>query len=173
MLELLYAKLPPASRDTARALYPPGTTNAETRQSYVGMLSDAQFVCPARHIATAMASTQAEPVYRYFFSHSLAGLQGLFGAFHGLELFFVFGALERSEYAVVTGLRPSDVELLAAVPASWAAFAATGDPSTPGVTWPAYSPAVDAFLELTSPLAAGQGVRTAKCDFWDSVAATP
>jgi para-nitrobenzyl esterase len=173
MLELLYAKLPPGSRDAARALYPPGTTNAEARQSYVGMLSDAQFVCPARNIATAMASTQAEPVYRYFFSHSLAGLQGLFGAFHGLELFFVFGALERSEYAAVTGLRPSDVELLGAVPASWAAFAATGNPSTPGVTWPAYSPAVDSFLELTSPPAAGQGVRTAKCDFWDSVAATP
>ena len=50
-----------------------------------------------------------------------------------------------------------------------------GDPNPAGPsgaipTWPVYDPATDPFLELDADPVAGQGIRTDKCDFWDSLA---
>ena len=56
----------------------------------------------------------------------------------------------------------------------WAAFATTGDPNGGGrPDWPAYrrSKKNDNFLGINSgtDVSAGDGVRTAFCDFWNSV----
>ena len=58
------------------------------------MTTDARFVCPSRRIARAAAGGQSEPVFRYFFTKSLdSAAAAAFGAYHSLELPFVFGTL--------------------------------------------------------------------------------
>ena len=112
-------------------------------------------------------ASQDEPVYRYFFTHALSGPAGQQGAVHGLELFFVFQKL---------GLVPTytasadDLAVEAALLGYWTRFAATGDPNGAGApAWPEYQGAADPYLELAATPAAGEGVRTAKCDFWDAL----
>jgi para-nitrobenzyl esterase len=73
------------------------------------------------------------------------------GAFHGLELSFVFGTIPLgvswfSDPFVPT---PAEVELTHSIEGYWARFAATGDPNAPGaVFWPKFQPKQEKFLRL-------------------------
>ena len=51
---------------------------------------------------------------------------------------------------------------------AWTGLAAGDINAGVGPTWPTYDVATDSFLELGDPIAAGAGVRTADCDFWDA-----
>jgi carboxylesterase type B len=56
----------------------------------------------------------------------------------------------------------------------WSRFTRTADPNGSGaVSWPLYDLATDPYLELAVPATPGAGVRTDKCDFWDSLVAAP
>jgi len=138
------------------------------RKAYVALTSDAKFICTARRAARAAASGGSR-VWRYFFTHALdnggAVLHSL-GATHGLELAFVFDHLDIAGYTPSAGERA----LATGIVASWGRLAANGDPAGPGASWPPYDTARDPFQQLEDPLAAGEGVRTAQCDFWDSLA---
>jgi para-nitrobenzyl esterase len=137
------------------------------RKAYVALTSDAKFICTARRAARA-AAAGGSPVWRYFFTHALdngGAVQHALGAFHGLELAFVFDHLEIAGYVPTAGERA----LAAVVVASWAGLAATGDPGVPGAPWPPYDPVRDAFQQLEDPPSTGEGIRTAQCDFWDSL----
>jgi para-nitrobenzyl esterase len=106
-------------------------------------------------------------VYRYFFTHTLdSSAARLFGAFHGLELPFVFGS-------PVQGFTPSAGEraLSEAMGSAWTSLAATGRPSASGLAWPEYEPASDPYLRFDDALSTGAGVRTERCDFWDPLIA--
>jgi para-nitrobenzyl esterase len=158
----------------ALSLYQVGTGAGKyttPHKAFTAVTTDAQFVCPARRIARAVAEAQTENVYRYFFTQKLGFPFNVNpnynGAFHGLELAFVFQRL-----GVATGYTPSagDLALQSAMGGYWTRFAASGDPNGAGaVIWPLYAPSTDPYLELNSTLIAGQGVRTAKCDFWDTL----
>lgn len=138
------------------------------RAAMVALTSDAKFICPARRIARAVAGAQAEPVYRYHFTHALenAGPAAkALGAWHGLELAFVFGHIGLQNYVPSSG----EQALSAAMAGYWSRFAASGDPNEDGApVWPSYDPETDTYLELDTTITAAQGVRTAQCDFWDS-----
>ncbi len=104
-------------------------------------------------------------MYRYFFTKSLdptrAPLAARDGAYHGLELFCVFGSLN------VAGYRPSaaDLALSEALQGYWLRFAATGDPNGGGApAWPAYDAVTDPHLVLDTTVAAANGVRAGRCD---------
>jgi para-nitrobenzyl esterase len=133
-----------------------------TRDALIALVSDGELICPARRIATAAAGGQTEPVYRYFYTQVISGYDWL-GAAHGMELFYLFGAvgdLQLHAYdAADAGLERSMAE-------RWAAMAATG---VPGGGWRAWDES-DPYLELATPEATGIGVRTEYCDFWDSIA---
>ncbi len=52
----------------------------------------------------------------------------------------------------------------------WSRFAATGDPNGSGaVLWPEFVVQDDPYLELKYSIASGEGIRTNKCDFWDTL----
>jgi para-nitrobenzyl esterase len=52
----------------------------------------------------------------------------------------------------------------------WSRFAATGDPNGGGAPeWPAAKPGADSHLQLDTQLEAGDGVRTAQCDLWNTL----
>lgn len=162
----LLARFPEPGRSQLAALYPPGTTNAEARRSFIALATDAQFTCNARRLARA-AGTFA-PTWRYFFDHHLPGVQGTaLGAFHGVELFYVFRGLERSPLGTLAGA--DDRFVTDYVGASWASLARTGDVNGQGRTpWPRNAGNDELMIIGPTPMASN-GVRTAQCDVWDQV----
>lgn len=146
--------------------YPAGDYESP-RDAYVALTSDLKFVCTARRSLRAAASGRS-PVYRYQFAHDdYFAPGGDTGAFHGLELVYIFGNFDQ----VFPGIRyPStlaDERVRDTMQGLWSSFAAGGLRSDP--TWPIYDPQTDPYLQLEDPLTAGQGVRTAQCDFWEQL----
>jgi para-nitrobenzyl esterase len=157
--------------DEVLAMYP-ASDYATPREAWVRVMSDSKFICNARRAARAAAAGQTEPVYRYYFTHRLSGMAGRFGAFHGLEIVFVFQHLG----ARASGYMPTaaDLTVQRALGAYWTSLAASGEP-TPGDTgapeWPQYDADRDNHLVIGDPITVGEGVRTEHCDFWDALTA--
>jgi len=123
-------------------------------------------------MARAAAAGQQQPVFRYVFSQALEGpILRLAGAFHGVELGFVFGMLGSVQSAPVT----ADEQALGdAVIGYWSRFAASGDPNGAGAPdWPQYDSS-DPYIDLHAPTpSAGAGYHADRCDFLASLAGVP
>jgi para-nitrobenzyl esterase len=78
--------------------------------------------------------------YLYLFTHASPARRGLLGACHALEMPFVFGTHGAPGQDRFCGTGPEVDRLSAEMNAAWAAFARTGDPSTPSLAWPAFDP---------------------------------
>jgi para-nitrobenzyl esterase len=76
---------------------------------------------------------KAAPAYTYYFTWQSPILDGLPGAWHTAELQFCFDNTKRCEQG--TGNTPEAQALAKKMASSWAAFAATGKPSLPGLNW--------------------------------------
>ncbi|MFO0559241.1 MAG: carboxylesterase family protein [Polyangiales bacterium] len=153
-----------AQIDAVIAIYPPAMF-ASPHAALVALTTDTRWTCPARANLRALVAMQSEPVHRYFFTHRydsrLAPMLSAFGAYHGIELGYVFGTVDG-----LLGYRPTaaDRAVIELVQSSWVRFAATGDLSTGSPMWPAYNAATDPYLEIAEPSAARAGVRTDRCD---------
>ena len=106
-------------------------------------------------------------MYRYFFTHTFAGGPlAVLGAFHGAELFFVFGNLATPTHQPTA----EETALSDAMIGYWSRFAATGNPNGGGAPeWPRAKAGADPYLQLDTTITAADGVRTAQCDFWDGL----
>jgi para-nitrobenzyl esterase len=170
---LVNSTIPVPFQAQVLALYPPGTTNSEAKQSYVGILTDAQFTTTARRTAECVSRNQTEPVYRYFYSHkhTIQALQP-FGAYHGMELFYVFNNWENATLGQGVLFKPADDSVQNIMLSYWANFAKTGNPNGNGlVAWPQYNADTDCYLEIkATPNGSQCGIRTAQSDLWDAVA---
>ena len=165
---LFDASVPEAYEAEGLTLYPPGTTNAQARQSYIQTLTDAQFTAPARRLARGLDIFQTEPVWRYLFSHAQAGLGAFYGSAHGLELPFIFQSVEETSYGKGTFFNNNDKVVANAMMDYWTNFARTGNPNGAGLTvWPLYDYQKDPYLDIKSPVASAGGLRTQKSDYWD------
>ena len=145
----------------------PSSRFTSPRAALIAVTTDATWTCPIRRLARSLAATQQAPVYRYFFTWRSPGPAGaVIGSTHGLEVPFVF----RNFTAVSPGFMPDAAALALAdtMQSAWASFAATGTPtSTP--TWPRFPATGDVTLELGTTPAVLNGVRTADCDFIESL----
>jgi para-nitrobenzyl esterase len=81
---------------------------------------------------------QAAPAYTYYFTWQTPILDGVPGAWHTAELQFCFDNTKRCEQG--TGNTPEAQILAKKMASSWAAFAASGNPSIPGIHWEASDP---------------------------------
>ncbi len=81
---------------------------------------------------------KAAPAYAYYFTWQSPMLDGLPGAWHTAELQFCFDNTKRCEQG--TGNTPEAQALAKKMASSWATFAATGNPSAPGLKWDATDP---------------------------------
>ena len=133
----------------------------------IAVTTDALFTCAARRTVQAAVAGQGQPVYRYFFTHTMAGgALRVLGTFHALDLFFVFGHLDTTGYVPTADEQALSVAMMHA----WAKFAATGDPNGTGApAWSRAEVGADPYLQLDTPISSGDGVRTQQCDFWDSL----
>lgn len=155
--------------DTILERYPVAEYGGSPRRAYTALTSDVSFICPARKTTRAALAGQTQPVFRYLFAHPWSNggiLVEALGAFHGIELPYVFDHLTMEGYQPTAG----ELALRDAIVASWRALAAAGSPSpAEGPMWPRAEAATDPYLRLDVPIEAGEGVRTAQCDFWDSL----
>ncbi len=76
---------------------------------------------------------RAAPAYAYYFTWQTSILDGLPGAWHTADLQFCFDNTKRCEQG--TGNTPEAQALAKKMASSWAPFAATGNPSLPGLKW--------------------------------------
>lgn len=76
---------------------------------------------------------KAAPAYAYYFTWQSPMLDGIPGAWHTSDLQFCFDNTKRCEQG--TGNTPEAQALAKKMAASWAAFAATGNPSIPNLKW--------------------------------------
>jgi len=159
----------PLVAEAILARYPSEEYGGDPRRAFVALTSDANFVCGARRIARAAAAGQSEGVYRYHFTRALENgspLLRAWGAYHGLELFFVFGKLAAAGYLPAA----AEVELADAMQGYWRHLAAARTPADPALPlWPEDDPAAECVLELGVPISVLAGVRSEQCDFWDSL----
>jgi len=151
-----------ARADAVAARYPAG---ASPRAAFIAATTDGLHLCPARRLVRALAGAQAEPVYRYLYTHAFESDPALkaAGASHIFELPYLF-AFRGARYQPTPDERALSDEMLG----YWTRFAATGDPGG-AVAWPELSGAADRYLRLDTTIAAGAGVRTEACDFWDAL----
>jgi para-nitrobenzyl esterase len=169
---LIKSKVPAALQPQAQVLYPAGNTNDEAKQSYIAILTDAQFTSPTRRTAQCVGQNQTEPVWRYFFTHkhTIASLAAM-GSYHGMELFYVFNNWENATLGKGPLFGTNDGLVQDAMLKYWVNFANAGNPNGSGlVAWPQYQSATDCFLEIkATPDGSQQGLRTAQSDLWDDV----
>lgn len=168
---LINQYVPAPLQAQATALYPPGTTSAEARSSYINILTDAQFTATTRRTAQCVSQNQVEPVYRYFFTHkhAFSPLTEL-GSYHGMELFYVFNTWENAILGSGPLFSAQDDSVQTNMLQYWVNFASTGDPNGGNLpVWPEYDAATDCYLEIkASPDGTGCGLRTAESDLWDA-----
>lgn len=133
----------------------PSSDFATPRAAFVALTSDARFICPARRFARAAAMTQDEPVLRYHFTHTLPGMAAVYGAFHGLELPFVFHSLE----ALTDSPPPGELAFATLMAGTWL------DHARGETLW-----GEDVVMLLDDLFTEAPDVpRAAKCDFWDTL----
>jgi para-nitrobenzyl esterase len=80
----------------------------------------------------------AAPAYTYYFTWQTPILDGIPGAWHTADLQFCFDNTRRCEQG--TGNTPEAQALAKKMAASWAAFAAKGNPSISGLSWAPTNP---------------------------------
>ena len=123
------------------------------------------FVAPARALVRAMERV-ASPGYLYHFTR-VAPIERLkpLGAFHALEIGYVFGTLEGH-----AGFDEKDKALSQTMRKAWARFAATGDPNGEGLPqWPPYRAETDPYMEFGDAVAPKAGLYKAACDLFDAI----
>lgn len=170
---LIKSTVPEAFQSKALEQYPPGTNSTEARNSYIGILTDAQFTVNARRTAQCISLNQKEPVWRYFFTHkhTIPQLE-VYGSYHGMELFYVFNNWENTLLGSGFLFKPEDRSVQDAMLKYWVNFAETGNPNGDGLeNWPVYQSSTDSFLEIKANADGSQkGIRTEKSDLWDAIA---
>ena len=152
--------------DRVLTLYPVGAYDSPV-YALVAVHSDFFETCQVRTAALAATGKQVHPVYRYLFTHRLQNDSALNAAraFHGEELYFVFGNLHAilgTDYA----MSPGELLLSERIMNFWANFAAHGNPngSGPGA-WRRYDARGEAMLQLDERLAPLAGYHIPQCDF--------
>jgi len=155
----------PVKADDVLAKYPCAGFDTP-RKGLVFLTSVPRFICSARKDSQNFARSQSQPVYRYTFDKGLTrGPANGAGAFHGLELLYVFGSGMNSLVAT-----NEDRMLSAAVQGYWTRFAQSGDPNGQGATgWPLAGQNADDLLALDTTIAAKTDPWKDDCAFFESL----
>ena len=148
----------------ALSLYPGSGQGGSTR-ALGRMLTEVGFASSARFAARQMSASGSDA---YLYEFARAPLPALMGAFHGVELPYVFGALDLFSWTGVVG--QIDRDLSATIRGYWTRFAATGDPNgDTAPVWPRYEEASDLHLRLGDVIEVDSGLYRDACDLADSV----
>lgn len=143
----------------------PAARDEEVGPAFARLVGVSAFVAPARFLARSMQKCKA-PGYLYHFSRvpALERAQKL-GAFHGLEVAYVFGT-----FADRLAFGAPDHALSDTMRKCWTRFARTGDPNGPGLPeWPAYRADRDELMEFGDAVRVRSGLHREACDLFDAI----
>ncbi len=159
--DFLKARFGETWRD-ALAMFP-ASGDGDVRGAIDRFITVAVNAQPARYEARALERTGSKAwLYRFTRRPDTARAREL-GAFHGVDLAYVFGNMKESD-----GYTPADRELSRQVMAYWVNFARTGDPNGPGLSeWPVYRRASDVSLDLGDTTRLETRLYGDQCDFID------
>jgi para-nitrobenzyl esterase len=113
--------------------------------------NDMLLACPIGAEA-ALTTAAGNHAYVYSFDRSVPGKgQANLGAFHAIELPYVFNAFQDRSWSWLPASE-TDFKLSRTIEAYWTNFAKTGDPSSPASpglsTWPSWTYAKEPYLEF-------------------------
>jgi para-nitrobenzyl esterase len=151
----------------------PASTSDDIAHGVERIMTLSLLVTPPRIFARAMEKVSSEG-YLYHFTRVPPGASGV-GAYHALEIPYVFNNLATSRIARLPGstgeyFEERDFELSDAISAYWVQFAATGDPNRKGLpSWPAYATETDHHLELGDEIRVGQGLHREVIDLFTEI----
>lgn len=136
----------------------PAADAGQVERRALELMTDALFTCPTRIAAGSHAGAAGQPAWLYHFTRVLPGGEAL-GAFHALEIGYVFGNslpwLPRED---------ADGRLSDLMMGYWTRFAATGDPNGGDApAWPRHDGG-GAYLDLGPAPRVGHGLRREVCD---------
>jgi para-nitrobenzyl esterase len=111
--------------------------------------NDMVMACPIGALATLTTASGAK-TYVYRFNRSIPGKgQSTLGAFHGLEIPFVFNVFQERSWNWLP-FTEADYALSNVMETYWTNFAKTGDPSSAGVpAWPQWKDGSEDYMEFT------------------------
>jgi para-nitrobenzyl esterase len=147
------------------AMYP-ASDDKEAAVSEKQVITLFTFTCPAKVYAGAMSNVES-PAYFYQFTRVPPGSK--IGAFHGLDINYVFGnfrpilsPLKAEQYFDDTDRAVSQTMMN-----YWTAFAAAGDPNKEGLTkWPVYDTNTGQYMDLGDTIQVKSGLYTETCDLF-------
>lgn len=145
------------------ALYP-ATRFGTPLDTLIRVDGDATLVCSTYDVAKRFTA-QGRKAFTYNFNRVppllfIAALD--LGAFHGLELGYVFGSAGAPTVM--------DAKLSTHVQNYWTSFATKSKPRSEfGVKWPKFKSKTWRVVRLDAPLSEVPGWRKSECDFWSSV----
>ncbi|UCE85129.1 MAG: carboxylesterase/lipase family protein [Deltaproteobacteria bacterium] len=138
-------------------------------ERWVAFQSDRIFHVPAARLAERQ-SAHAPDTYAYRFDWTPPFLDGVMGAFHGLEVPFVFGTLRDPMLRAAIGWAPSARRLSQRMQDAWIAFARSGRPHHEALpAWPAYERHGRNTLFFTREPRVGEAPFGPVQDFWDKL----
>jgi para-nitrobenzyl esterase len=156
----------PGIADRILTLYPAGAYDSPM-YALIAVHSDMLETCQVRSLALTASIARTQPVWRYLFTHRLQTDFTLNAAraFHGEELYFVFGNLATilgTDYAMT----PGELLLGERTMNAWANFAAHGNPNGFGpFEWRRYEARNEAILQLDERAALLAGYHIPQCEF--------
>jgi para-nitrobenzyl esterase len=151
-----------AGADRALAVFP-ASRDDDVRRAVDRFITVAVNAQPARFMARS-AERAGGKAYLYRFTRRPDTARGReLGAFHGVDLAYVFGNMPDAD-----GYTDLDRTLSRHVMAYWVYFARTGDPNGPGLPeWPVYRAATDENLDFSDTVRRESGLFRAESDFID------
>ena len=138
----------------------PASTPEEVGPAFNKLYTVMAFAYPARFVAASMEKKKLR-TFLYHFTRVPSTARAMeHGAYHGLEIPYVFGNL-----SIEAGCDSNDLALSRAMMGYWTAFARNGDPNAPGLPhWPPYDGAEDRYLEFGDEIAINTGLFREACD---------
>ncbi|HEY3777208.1 MAG TPA: carboxylesterase family protein [Rhizomicrobium sp.] len=138
-------------------------------ERYNAFMTDRAFAVPADRLLSARQD--ALPTFAYRFDWRAPYLGGIFGSCHALDLGFIFGRHDEGAASAFFGKGAAADALAEAMLGAFAAFAATGDPSTAQTgTWPRYSDETRSTMILgDGPPHVVRALERGRLDAWNAV----
>lgn len=141
--------------DEVMALFPAGS-EGEVKPALDKIITQMGFASSARFTAECMEKV-GMPAYLYLFTRTTRDERAqALGSFHGLEIMYVFGNLDKVE---LRGVDEEDRALSEAMMSYWTNFASSGDPNGEGVPeWIAYEVDSSRYQELGETVVTRSGL---------------
>jgi para-nitrobenzyl esterase len=143
------------------------------RDLWLAAGSDIVFRWPSLQLAAALRMHEPR-TYVYLFTWESPAFGGVLGATHALEIPFVFGTHDVPGVARFVGGGADADRLSAAMQASWAAFARSGDPSNGLVgTWPPWDRECRTTMVFGRRVFVDERPRDEELALWEATAPLP